>query len=130
MGAEVVERDVGRKLFDDKRFRRTRQHGLAAVREVAQPRGAVDRRSDVVRLVAQVHITGVHADAQFDRSQRRVLQGQRASHRVGGARERDDEAVALALLDRAYPAVGRDRLGQCLVEAFDCGLHRPGLGLP
>ena len=62
---------------------RARQHGLAAVGQIAQPRGAVDRRADVVALVAQLHLAGVHADAQPDRRQRRPLQLQRARHRVG-----------------------------------------------
>ena len=130
MGAEVGQRDVGRELVDDKRFRRTREHRLAAVGEIAQPRGAVDRRADVVALVAQLHVAGVHADAQLDRRQRCPLQVQGTSHRVGGAGERDDEAVALALLDGPHTVVGGDRIGQCLVEARDRGLHRLGLGLP
>ena len=130
MGAEVDQRDVLRELVDDKRFRRTREHRLAAVGEVAQPRGAVDRRADVVAFVAQLDVAGVHADAQLDRCQRRPLQLQRAGHRVGGAGERDDEAVALALLDRSHTVVGGDRVGQRLVEARDRGLHRVGLGLP
>ena len=130
MGAEVVERDVRRELVDDKRFRRTRQHRLAAVREVAQPGGAVDRRADVVAFVAQVHVAGVHADAQLDRCQRRPLQLQCACHGVGGAGERDDEAVALALLDGPHTVVSGDSIGQYLVEALNGGLHRLGLGLP
>ena len=73
MGAEVVECDVWRELVDDKRFRRTRQDRLAAVGEVAQPGGAVDRRADVVAFVAQMHVAGMHADAQLDRRQRRPL---------------------------------------------------------
>ena len=129
-GAEVGQRDVRRELVDDKRFRRTGQHCLAAVREVAQPGGAVDRRADVVAFVAQVHVAGVHADAQLDRRQRRTLQLQRAGHRVGGAGERDDEAVALTLLDGPHTVVGGDRVGQCLIEARDGGLHRLGLGFP
>ena len=130
VGAEVVQRDVWRELVDDKRFRRARQHRLAAVREVAQPGGAVDRRADVVAFVAQVHVAGVHADAQLDRRQRRPLQIQRAGHRVGGAGERDDEAVALTLLDGPHTVVGGDRVGQCLIEACDRGCHLLGLGLP
>ena len=55
---------------------------------------------------------------------------QRAGHRVRGAGERDDEAVALALLDGPHAVVGGDRVGQRLVEALDGGLHRLGLGLP
>ena len=50
------------------------QHRLAAMRQIAQPRGAVDGRADVVALVAQLHLAGVHTDAQPDRRQRRPLQ--------------------------------------------------------
>ena len=85
---------------------------------------------DVVALVAQLHVAGVHADAQLDRCQRCPLQVQRAGHRVGGARERDHEAVALALLDRTHTVVGGDDVRQRLVEARDGGRHRLGLGLP
>ncbi len=58
------------------------KHGLAAVRQIAQPRGAVDGRADVVAFVAQLHLAGMHPDAQPDRGQRRPLQLQRAGHRV------------------------------------------------
>ena len=130
MGAQVGERDVWRELVDDKRFRRAGQHGLTAVGQVAQPGGAVDRRADVVGLVAQLYVAGVDADAQLDRCQRCPLQVQRTGHRVGGARERDHEAVALALFHGSHALVGGDRVRQCLVEARDSGLHRLGLGLP
>ena len=98
--------------------------------EIAQPCGAVDRRADVVSFVAQLHVAGVHADAQLDRRQRRTLQLQCACHRVGRAGERDDETVTLALLDRPHTTVGCDSFGQGVVEAFDGGLHHLGLGLP
>ena len=63
MGAQVGERDPLRELVDDKWFRRTREHGLAAVGQVAEPGGAVDRRSDVVAFIAQLRVAGVQADA-------------------------------------------------------------------
>ena len=44
-----------------------------------------------------------------DRGQRGPLQLQGAGHRVGGASERDDEAVALTLLNRADAVMGGDR---------------------
>ena len=130
VAAQVGQRDVGRELVDDKRFRRAGEHRLAAVGEVAQPRGAVDRRADVVAFVAQMHVAGVHADSQLDRCQRGPLQLQRAGHRVGGAGERDDEAVALALLDGPDTVMGGDDVGQCLIEPLDGCLHGLGLGLP
>ena len=75
------------------------------MRQIAQPRRPVDRRAGVVALIAQLHLAGMYADAQPDRSQRGPLQRQRAGHRVAGARERGHEAVALALLDRAHPVM-------------------------
>ena len=74
--------------------------------QVPQPSGAIDRRSDVVTLVAKPNFAGVDPDAQPDRRQRRSLQVQRAGHRVGGAGESDHEAVALALLNRADSITG------------------------
>ena len=58
------------------------------------------------------------------------MQIQGAAHRVGGAGERDDEAVALGLLDGPHTVVRGGRVGQYLVEALDSSLHRVGLGLP
>ena len=52
VGAQVGQRDIGRELIDDQRLGRARQHRLAAVGQVAQPCGAVDRRADVVAFVA------------------------------------------------------------------------------
>ena len=52
VGAQVGECDVGWELVEDKRFRRTGEHGLTAVGQVAQSGGAVDGRADVVALVA------------------------------------------------------------------------------
>ena len=63
VGAQIGERDTLGELVDDKRFGRTREHRLAAVGQVAEPSGAVDRRSDVVAFIAQLHVAGVQADA-------------------------------------------------------------------
>ena len=52
VGAEVGERDIGWQLIDDEGLDSTRDEGLAAVAEIAQPRGAVDGRADVVAFVA------------------------------------------------------------------------------
>ena len=41
-------------------------------------------------------------------------------------RERDDEAVALTLLDGPHTVMGGDRVGQCLVEARDGGFIASG----
>jgi hypothetical protein len=61
--AEVGQRDIGRELVDHHQFGRGRQHRLPAVSQVAKPGGAVDRRSDVVALVAKSHLAGVDPDA-------------------------------------------------------------------
>ena len=50
-----------------------RQYGLAAVRQIAQAGCLVDRRARIVAFIAQLHFTGVQADAQLDRRQRRSL---------------------------------------------------------
>ena len=54
----IVGQPVGHQLLG-----RARQHGLATMRQVTQPRGPVDGRTDVVALIAQLHLAGVHADA-------------------------------------------------------------------
>jgi hypothetical protein len=50
----------------------------------------------------------VQPDADADRRQHGQLQLQCAGHRVAGAGERDDEAIALALFDGPHTAVGGD----------------------
>ncbi len=64
MSAQIGQPHVGGQPVDDQRLGRTRQHRLAAVGQIAQPRRAVDGRADVVALVAQLHLAGVHADPQ------------------------------------------------------------------
>ena len=115
VGAQIGQPHTVGEPVDHQLLGRARQHRLAAVGQIAQPRGAVDRRAGVVTLIAQLHLAGVHPDAQPDRGQRRPLQLQRSRHRIGGAGERRHEAVALALLDRAHPVMGGDDIR-----------HRPG----
>ena len=110
MAAQIGQPGVVGELVFDHFLRRGRDDGLAAVREVAYPGRLVDRRARVVAFVAQLHITGVNADAQLDRRQIRSLQFERACHRVTGPGECGDEAVALTLFDGAYPAVLGDEL--------------------
>ena len=98
--------------------------------QIAQPRGPIDRRTRVVSLIAQLHLTGMHPDAQPDRGQRRPLQLQGSGHRVGRAGERRHEAVALALLDRAHTVVRGDDITDDVVESRDRARHHLGLGLP
>ena len=130
VGAQIGQPGFGRESVDDQIAGRARQDRLAAVGQVAQPCGAVDRRADVVAFVAQLHLAGVHADAQPDRGQRRSLQLQRTRHRVGGTSERHHEAVAFTLLDRPHPVVGGDQVGQRAVEPRDRSRHFARAGSP
>jgi hypothetical protein len=107
---EIGQPCIDGELVLNELFGHTRQHGLAAVRQVAQPRGLVDRRARVVALVAQTDVAGVHPDAQPDRRKIRALEFQRARHRVACAGERGDEAVAFTLFDWAHTVVLRDEL--------------------
>ena len=129
MGAQIGQPRVVRQLSVTNRLGGARQHRLAAVGQVAQPAGPVDGRSDVVALVAQLHVAGVNADAQPDRGQRRPLQIEGAGHGVDGAAERDHEAVAFALFDRADSVVVRYQFGQCAIQ-FATPPSLLGLGVP
>lgn len=73
------------------------------------------------RLVANTETP--RPDAQSDRSQIRLLQGQGAGHRVAGFGERHHEAVALALLQWPNPAVAGYQLGDHRVETRDRRRH-------
>lgn len=77
MDTEVGQPDTGWKLVDHQRLGRARQHRLTAMKQVPQPRGPVDRRSDVVALpaslAAQLHLAGVNPDPHLDLRQRRPL---------------------------------------------------------
>src|ERR1700733_11176355 len=101
---EIGQPSIDRELVDNQRLGCSRQQSLAAVRQIAEPRSAVDRRAYVVAYVAQLRLPGVHPDPQPDRHQRRLLQLQRTRHRVTGPGERDNEAVAFTLLDPPPPA--------------------------
>jgi hypothetical protein len=130
MPAQIGQpRLFGELVFDH--FLCCRRHdGLAAVRKVAQSSRLVDRGARVVALVAQLHIAGVHADAQLDRRQIRPLQLQRTRHSVAGAGKCGYKAVAFTLFDRAHTVVLGDELGGGLIHACDRGRHRLGLGRP
>jgi hypothetical protein len=66
-------------------------------------RGAVNGGTDVVALITQLHLTGMHTDTQPDRGQRRPLQFECARHRITRAGERRHKTVALTLLERPHP---------------------------
>src|ERR1700709_593220 len=110
MAAEVGQPGVGRQPVDDQLLRRPGHHRLPAVGQIAQPRSAVDGRARVVAFVAQLYLPGMYADSQPDGRQRPPLQLERTLNRVTGARERQHEAVALALLDRPHPAMDGDEI--------------------
>jgi hypothetical protein len=130
VGAQIGQPHPGREPVDHQRLGRTRQHRLPAMGQITQPRAPVDGRTRVAAIIAQLHLAGMHRDAQPDRGQRCPLQLQRARHRVGGAGERGHETVALALLHWAHPAMGGDDIGHDVLEACDRGGHLIGLGLP
>ena len=130
VSAQIGQPGIGRQTVDDHVLGRAGQHRLPAVRQIAQPRGPIDGRTDVVALVAQLDLTGMDADAQPDRGQRRLLQIQGTQNGIAGAPERDHETVALALFDRPHPVVGGDGVGDGLIEARESGGHLLGLGLP
>jgi hypothetical protein len=130
MSPKVSQPGIGRKLVDNHVLGCARQHGLAPVRQIAQPRSAIDRRTGVVAFIAQLYLAGMHADAQPDRRKRCPLQLKRARHRVGRAGERRHKTVALALFHRPHSAMGGDDFGDSLVEACDRGGHLLELGLP
>ena len=98
--------------------------------QIPQPGRAVDRRAGVVTLIAQLHLTGMHPNAQPDRSQRRPLQLHRGRHRIRSTGERRHKTVALTLLDRAHAVMGGDDVTDHLVEPRNRGRHHLGLGLP
>ena len=124
VAAQIGQPRVIGKLVFDHFLGCGRHDGLAAVCQVAQPSGLVDRRAGVVAFVAQLHVAGVNSDAKLDRGEFGALQVQRAPHRVAGARERGNEAVALTLFDRAYPAVLGDERRGGPVQKSDGGRHR------
>ena len=45
-----------------------RDHRLATVCQITKTRAAVQRQPDIGALVAQLHLAGVHADPESDRS--------------------------------------------------------------
>ena len=130
MRAQNGQPTVGREPVSHQVLGAAGQQRLATVPQVAKACRAVDRRSGVVAFVAQLDLTGVHADAQSDRCQRGALYLQRHCHRIRGAGECRDEAVTFALFDRAHPVVGGDDSRHYLIEPSQRSIHFVGLGLP
>lgn len=130
MGAEIGQPGALRQIVDHQLLGGRGQHRLAAVRQIPYPRRPVDRGPHVVGRVAELNLTGVQADPQPQRRQRRPLQRQRTCGRVAGPGERDDETVALALFDGTHSAVAVDEPRQRRVQARHRLTHLGGLVLP
>ena len=104
---ETVLPEVANGLAGDEVARRLRQEDLPAVPGGSDPRRAVDVDPEVALLgydrLARVE---PHADADRSVAERRLAVGG-GGDRVGGARERDEERVALRVhLDAAVPRKG------------------------
>ncbi len=100
------------------------------MRQIPYPRRPVDRGPHVVGRVAELNLTGVQADPQPQRRQRRPLQRQSTTHRIRSTRESRHETVTLTLFDRAHPAVGSDALVHRTIQQRQRGRHLLWLGLP
>ena len=74
VAAQIGQPRLVGKLVFDHLLGCGRNDGLAAVCQVAQPRGLVDRRARVVALVAQLHVAGVNPDTKLDRGEIGPLQ--------------------------------------------------------
>ena len=135
--SEIDQVGASRQIVDHQRSRHVRQQHLPAVTARPQPGTADDRQPEIVALVTQLRLTGVqrHPDRQpttvrpWLRAQR-TLGCQRRCDGVGRPAERGDDTVALALLHRADPAMGGDRLVEQLVVARHRDCNRPRLPLP
>ena len=130
VGAQICQPRIGGQPIGHQVFGGARQQRLAAVAEIAQPRGSVDRRAGVVAFIAQLDFAGMHSDAQPNRRQRRALHLQGRGNRIRGAGERGHEAVALTLFDWAHAVVGGDDLRHRLIQTCDGAGHLLGLGFP
>ena len=128
--AQRKQRRAGWQMVCDDLFGRTRQHGLAAVGEVAQACRSVDRRSDVVAFVTQLDLAGVQTDPQPDRRERCQLQVEGARHRVTAAVERDNKTVPFALFHGPHAVVRGNDVHECAVEPCDGFRHLVRLRFP
>ena len=124
--AQIAQHHVVGQTIDHEIVRRARQHGLSAVGGVPEPRAADDRGALVVARIAKIDLTRVerHPDPHLRRLgpgllAERPLHIESRRERIGRLRERGDDTVALALLDRPNASVKRDRGIEQLMVASD-----------
>ena len=117
MRAEVADGHALGQVATDERVRRLREEHLASVAGGRDARGAMDVEADVA-VGARVGLSGVQAHAHAHRWPSGQGSAARASwprcgggDRIGGAREGDEEGVALGSdLDAGAEGVAEQRL--------------------
>ncbi len=134
---EIDERHTVRQPIDDKIMHGTRQQYLAAMSDRPQPRTPTQRDTEIIALVAQLRLRGMQRDPHPklqpigpDLRGQRTLGLQRRRHRVGRARERRHDAVALALFQRPHTTMAAHRIRQQRIMRRHSLGHRIGLRLP
>jgi 3-oxoacyl-[acyl-carrier protein] reductase len=130
MHTEIHQRGTVGQAVEYQIARRLRQDGLAAVRNISEASSAGDGRADVVVGVSELYLASVNADSQPHRFKVGPLEVDRASRCGRRPRERDNEAVALALLDGTDTTVSRGTVLERLVEARDRRSHDDRILLP
>jgi hypothetical protein len=130
VAAQRKQPGAGRQMVGNDLLSCAGENGLAAVRQVAQACGPIDGRPEVIAFVTQLDLACVQTDPQPDRRQGCQLQVEGARDRVTTTIERDDEAVAFALLNRPHTTMRSNDLGECAVESCDGLRHFLGLRLP
>ena len=135
--AEIAQHHAVGQAIDHEIVGRARQHRLSTVGGVPEPGTADDRGALVVAGIAKVDLAGVerHPDSDgrgfgprlFEECPLRI---QSRRERFGWLRERGDDTVALALLDRPHARVEVDRRIEQRVVAGDRGGGDFSAGLP
>ena len=137
MSSQVDERRALRQMIGDQVVHGPRQQRLTPMRDRPQPGAAAQRDPEVIALVAQLRLGRVQRDphAQIHAGRppatvQRSLSFECRRHRIGGPRERGDDAVAFSLLHRPHAAVAGDRfLQQPVMVSHRLG-HRVRRALP
>jgi hypothetical protein len=119
VAAEIDDRSAVGQALDDEIMGRARQQNLSAVSDCPEAGAPDDRAAEVVRLVAQLGLTGVQCHTDLDGAalgpafvSDGELGTERRSGRVRRSGEGSDHAVALALLEGPHTTMATD----CLVE--------------